>query len=153
DYVCRLLRDHWTVETAADGATALERAREAPPDLILSDIMMPSLDGYQLLQALRADERTRGIPLIFLSARAGEEASLDGLAAGADDYLFKPFSARELLARVGTHLEISRLRIEALRAQERLYQQLMQAPVAMCVLTGPDLVYDVANPLYEEMVG
>jgi PAS domain S-box-containing protein len=153
DYVCRLLRDHWTVEVAADGATALERAREAPPDLILSDIMMPGLDGYQLLQALRADERTRGIPVIFLSARAGEEASLDGLAAGADDYLFKPFSARELLARVGTHLEISRLRTEALRAQERLYQQLMQAPVAMCVLTGPELVYDVANPRYEEMVG
>ncbi|HSU83774.1 MAG TPA: ATP-binding protein, partial [Thermoanaerobaculia bacterium] len=87
DYVTRLLRGRWTVETAADGAAALERARETLPDLILSDVMMPGLDGYQLLQALRADERTRGIPVIFLSARAGEEARVEGLSAGADDYL------------------------------------------------------------------
>ncbi len=153
EYVARLLRDHWTVEVVADGAAALERARAAPPDLLLADIMMPGLDGYQLLQALRADEPTRGIPVIFLSARAGEEARVEGLSAGADDYLVKPFSARELLARVGTRLEISRLRTEAERARARLYSQLMQAPVPVCVLVGPELVYDVANPLYEQMVG
>jgi len=153
DYVTRLLEDHWTVEVVADGEAALARAQAAPPDLILSDIMMPGLDGYQLLQALRADERTRGIPVIFLSARAGDEARIEGLSAGADDYLVKPFSARELLARVGTRLEIARLRREAERARARLYSQFMQAPVPVCILTGSELVYDLANPLYERMIG
>jgi signal transduction histidine kinase/DNA-binding response OmpR family regulator len=153
DYVTRLLRGRWAVETAADGATALERALEAPPDLILSDVMMPGLDGHQLLRALRADERTRAIPVIFLSARAGEEARVEGLSAGADDYLVKPFSARELLARVGTHLELSRLRRDAERSRARLYTQLMQAPVPVCAFLGPGLVYDLANPRYERMVG
>jgi PAS domain S-box-containing protein len=153
DYVTRLLCGRWTVEAVADGATALARAREAPPDLILSDIMMPGLDGHQLLQALREDERTRGIPVIFLSARAGEEARVEGLSAGADDYLAKPFSARELLARVGTHLELSRLRRNAERSRARLYAQFMQAPVPVCAFIGPDLVYDLANPQYERMVG
>ncbi len=153
DYVTRLLRGRWTVETVADGAAALERARETHPDLILSDVMMPGLDGHQLLQALRADKRTRGIPLIFLSARAGEEARVEGLSAGADDYLVKPFSARELLARVGTHLELSRLRRDAERSRARLFAQLMQVPVPVCVYVGPDFVYDLANPQYERMVG
>ncbi len=104
EYVARLLSERFAVESVTDGLTALALARAAPPDLILSDVMMPGMDGYQLLQALRADERTRGIPVIFLSARAGEEASLEGLSAGADDYLIKPFSARELLARVAARL-------------------------------------------------
>jgi PAS domain S-box-containing protein len=153
DYMTRLLRGRWTVEAVADGATALERARETLPDLILSDIMMPGLDGFQLLQALREDERTRAIPVIFLSARAGEEARVEGLSAGADDYLAKPFSARELLARVGTHLELSRLRRDAERSRARLYTQFMQTPIPVCVLIGPDLVYDLANPQYERMIG
>ncbi len=105
----------------ADGDAALARARAAPPDLILSDIMMPGLDGYQLLQALRADERTRGIPVIFLSARAGEESRIEGLSAGADDYLIKPFSARELLARVGMHLA----QVSARREFEAANRQLL----------------------------
>ncbi|HKI01054.1 MAG TPA: ATP-binding protein, partial [Thermoanaerobaculia bacterium] len=126
DYITRLLRDHWTVEAVNDGAAALARARQSPPDLILSDIMMPGMDGYQLLQALRADELTRGIPVIFLSARAGEEERIEGLSAGADDYLTKPFSVRELLARVGAHLEISRLRNEAERGRKLLEQLLVR---------------------------
>jgi len=153
EYVTRLLRERWTVEAVADGAAALERARQTQPDLILSDVMMPGLDGYQLLQALRAGERTRGIPVIFLSARAGEESRVEGLSAGADDYLVKPFSAPELMARVRTHLEISRLRREADSARDRLHSQFMQAPVPVCVFRGPDLIYDLANPLYEQMVG
>ena len=120
DYVTRLLEDHWTVEVVADGEAALARARAAPPDLILSDIMMPGLDGYQLLQALRAGELTRGIPVIFLSARAGDEARIEGLSAGADDYLVKPFSARELLARVSMHLAQVNARREIEAARELL---------------------------------
>ncbi len=105
DYVARLLRERWIVDTASDGASALAMARENPPDLVLADIMMPGLSGFELLQQLRADPRTRVVPVIFLSARAGEEARIEGLQAGADDYLAKPFSARELMARVSTHLE------------------------------------------------
>jgi signal transduction histidine kinase len=82
----------------------------APPDLVLSDVMMPRLDGFGLLKALRADPRTSRLPIILLSARAGEEAAVGGLDAGADDYLAKPFSARELLARVRTHVELARQR-------------------------------------------
>ncbi|MCU0680841.1 MAG: ATP-binding protein [Polyangiaceae bacterium] len=113
DYVERLLRDHWRVEVVPDGAAALEAARRAPPDLVLSDVMMPRLDGFQLLQALRDDERTRTVPVVLLSARAGEEATIEGLGAGADDYLVKPFGARELIARVRATLTLSRLRAEA----------------------------------------
>jgi signal transduction histidine kinase len=98
------------VEAVGDGSAALERARESRPDLILSDVMMPGLDGFGLVRALRADERTRAIPIILLSARAGDESTVEGLHSGADDYLVKPFSARELLARVRTQLEMARVR-------------------------------------------
>jgi signal transduction histidine kinase len=118
EYVRRLLGRHWTVETVADGEAALAAARERPPDLILTDVMMPVLDGFGLLRELRADPRTRTVPVILLSARAGEESRVEGLDAGADDYLIKPFSARELVARVNAHLELARLRREAV-ARER----------------------------------
>lgn len=119
-YIKRLLGAHWKVEAVADGMAALEAARECKPDLVLSDVMMPRLDGFQLLQALRADPRTREVPIILLSARAGEESRVEGLEAGADDYLVKPFSARELTARVGAHLELARLRRETLRSEQQL---------------------------------
>src|SRR6185437_10289846 len=90
-----------------------------PPDLVLSDAMMPRLDGFGLLKALRADERTRQLPIILLSARAGEESAVEGLGAGADDYLVKPFSARELLARVRSHLDLARQRRGLERELER----------------------------------
>lgn len=108
-YLTRLLAEHYHVETAADGRVAMSKAREHPPDLVLSDIMMPELDGFELLRHLRADEKTRTVPVVLLSARAGEESRVEGMQAGADDYLVKPFSARELLARVGARLEIARV--------------------------------------------
>jgi signal transduction histidine kinase len=110
DYVRRLLAERWEVELVTDGEAALAAARERPPDLVLSDVMMPRLDGFGLLRELRADPRTCTIPILLLSARAGEESRVAGLERGADDYLIKPFSARELLARVGAHLEMARLR-------------------------------------------
>ncbi|HEY0468776.1 MAG TPA: ATP-binding protein, partial [Polyangiaceae bacterium] len=109
-YLQRLLGRHWTVSVVADGAQALSLARKSVPDLILSDVMMPNLDGFGLLRALRADPRTASIPVVMLSARAGEAPRIAGLAAGANDYLIKPFSAKELIARVATHLELGRLR-------------------------------------------
>jgi signal transduction histidine kinase len=120
-YLCRILAEHgFDVDAAPDGATALEAARAAPPDLVLTDVMMPGLDGFGLLQALRADERTRGVPVVMVSARAGEEARASGLAQGADDYLVKPFSARELCVRAASLVEVSRLRREAEREREAL---------------------------------
>ena len=112
-YVARLLRDRYDVETVADGRAALEAARLQPPDLVLTDIMMPHLDGFELLRELRATEGLRNIPVIMVSARAGEEARIAGMEFGADDYLTKPFSSRELMARVDAHIRLSSLRREA----------------------------------------
>ena len=120
DYVRRLLATQYDVEAVPDGEAALAAARAHLPDLVLSDVMMPRLDGFGLLAALRADPRTSTTPVILLSARAGEESRVEGLQAGADDYLIKPFSARELLARVGAHVEMNRLRREASRREQAL---------------------------------
>jgi signal transduction histidine kinase len=124
DYVRRLLADRYEVLAAPDGLTALTAAREKCPDLVLTDIMMPGLDGFGLLRALRADPRTRTLPVILLSARAGQDSAVEGLVAGADDYLVKPFSAQELLARVQTHLELARLRREFANELEQSNKEL-----------------------------
>ncbi|MFY2563018.1 ATP-binding protein, partial [Corallococcus terminator] len=116
-YLLRLLAPHWRVETVSDGAQALTSARENPPDLLLSDVMMPGVDGLELVRTLRADEHTRAIPILLLSARAGEEATIEGLRSGADEYLVKPFSANELRARINALLTVSQLRREAIHAE------------------------------------
>jgi signal transduction histidine kinase/DNA-binding response OmpR family regulator len=125
DYVLRLLGEGWRVDAVADGTRALETVMRDPPDLLIADVMMPGLDGFALLQAVRSSERTRTLPVILLSARAGEEARLEGLRSGADDYLVKPFSARELLGRVESMLALARVRREAestMRASEERYR-------------------------------
>ena len=123
-YVAELLRPYYRVEQALDGQDGLEQALRHPPDLVLSDVMMPRLDGFGLLRGLRADPRTRSVPVILLSARAGEESSIEGLDAGADDYLAKPFAARELLARVRTHVELARTRRRWSEDLEQINQEL-----------------------------
>ncbi|MEA2306069.1 MAG: two-component system, OmpR family, response regulator MprA, partial [Solirubrobacteraceae bacterium] len=100
DYVSGLLQDEYRIETARDGIEALDAARTRPPDLVLTDVMMPRLDGFGLLTALREDAATMHVPVIMLSARSGDEATVAGLEAGADDYLAKPFALEELLARL-----------------------------------------------------
>jgi signal transduction histidine kinase len=119
DYLLRLLSPHWRVETAEDGVQALDSVRRALPDLLLTDVMMPELDGFGLLEAIRADEALHDLPVIVLSARAGEEARIEGLAAGADDYLIKPFTARELVARIESNLRLAAIRRESKAAVER----------------------------------
>jgi signal transduction histidine kinase len=113
DYVRRLLGDRYEVEAVTDGEAALAAVRRRLPDLVLTDVMMPRLDGFGLLRELRADPDTRDVPVIVLSARAGEESRVEGMEAGADDYLVKPFTAKELLAHVSAHLQMARLRREA----------------------------------------
>ena len=123
NYVGRLLRERYEVETVADGEAALAAVHARRPDLVLTDVMMPGLDGFGLLRQLRSDPRTRAIPVIMLFARAGEDAHVEGLEAGADDYLIKPFSARELLARVGAQLEAAR---EAARREAALERRVLE---------------------------
>jgi PAS domain S-box-containing protein len=116
DYLTRLLGTHWHVTTAHDGTQALRLARQNPPDIVVSDVMMPRLDGLSLLRSIRGDSRLAMLPVILLTARAGEETAIEGLLSGADDYVVKPFSARELLARVAAQLELSRARRRAIEA-------------------------------------
>ena len=110
-YLAKLLGDRYEVEAVANGEQALAYVMDHPPDLVLSDVMIPGLDGFGLLETLRENPNTRSLPVILLSARAGEEARVEGLDAGASDYLVKPFTAREVLARVGALLEMARIRV------------------------------------------
>ncbi|RUT07080.1 hypothetical protein DSM106972_023410 [Dulcicalothrix desertica PCC 7102] len=123
EYVKRLLEENYIVEVVGDGIEALAAIRQQVPDLVLTDIMMPGLDGFGLLRELRANPDTTDIPIIMLSARAGEESRVEGMEAGADDYLVKPFSARELKARVAATLKLAQLRKEALIREQALRQQ------------------------------
>jgi PAS domain S-box-containing protein len=123
-YVKRLLEERYEVTTVSDGQAALDSIRASPPELVLSDVMMPKLDGFGLLGALRADPVLRTIPVILLSARAGEEARVGGITFGADDYLVKPFSSRELLARVDSHVKMARFRRESQVQVEKLNHDL-----------------------------
>ena len=119
-YLRHLLDGRFEVHTVSDGRQALETTRLLRPALLLADVMMPQLDGFSLLRAVREDSVLAGTPIILLSARAGEESRLEGLQAGADDYLVKPFTARELIARVEVHLKLAKLRRETAEREERL---------------------------------
>ena len=102
----QLLREHYRVRLANSGPRGLELAAMAPPDLILLDIMMPDMDGYQVFQRLQSDPATRRIPVIFLTAKVGAEDEERGLAMGAVDFIHKPIAPSVVLARVRTHLQI-----------------------------------------------
>jgi signal transduction histidine kinase/DNA-binding response OmpR family regulator len=126
EYARRLLAEDYEVEAVSDGIAALAAARAHPPALVVSDVMMPGLDGFGLIRELRADPRLRTIPIILLSARAGEEARIEGLGKGADDYLVKPFSGRELMVRVATLLGTAEIRRQALEEQQRAAEELRE---------------------------
>jgi PAS domain S-box-containing protein len=155
-YIGRLLGAYWDVETVEDGHAAIEAIRKSPPDLVVTDAMMPGLDGFGLLAAIREDPDLRDLPVIMLSARAGEEARIEGLDAGADYYLTKPFSARELVAQVNANLTLARVRNEAareLRASEEALQRrttqfetlLSEAPLGV-YLVDADFKIQAVNP-------
>lgn len=129
-YVAHLLGQSYDVTSVSDGEEALHAAVSAPYDLVVSDVMMPNLDGFGLIKALRANERTRELPVILLSARTGQEAALGGLDAGADDYLVKPFSAKELLARVAGLIARQRAS-EKVRSLSRQFEALAAASLSI----------------------
>ncbi|MFF9144884.1 SpoIIE family protein phosphatase [Streptomyces sp. NPDC014861] len=127
EYLTRLLSGAgYGVRGVRDGQEALAAIRAQLPDLVVSDVMMPRLDGLALVTALRADPRTATVPILLLSARAGQEASVEGLRAGSDDYLVKPFAAVELLARVRATVELARLRNHQARWRTALVDSLQE---------------------------
>jgi PAS domain S-box-containing protein len=119
-YIGRMLHGGYEVEAYADGKQALAAIFRRLPDIVITDVMMPVMNGFELLAALRADVRTRALPIVMVSARAGDEARVEGIEAGADDYLIKPFSPRELLARVRTQWVLAQMRQEVARQTERV---------------------------------
>ena len=139
-YVKALLEPYADVVACADGEAAFERLQQDQPDLLLSDVMMPRLDGFGLLSRIRASDDLRHLPVMLLSARAGEEARIEGLGAGADDYLVKPFSANELLARVRRQIDLARERQSRRREaqlQEAYFRTLIDAsPVTLWTTDG-----------------
>lgn len=134
----------------ANGAEALKKIRQQKPTLILSDIMMPVMDGIELLKAVKQNPATQDIPVILITARAGEESKIEGYETGADDYLVKPFSAKELLARITAQIELSKKRTAVARQLHDLFEQ---APTAIMILKGPDLVFELANDRALEIIG
>ncbi|HET9125305.1 MAG TPA: SpoIIE family protein phosphatase [Solirubrobacteraceae bacterium] len=156
-YLTRLLSPFWEVEAVADGSRALQIIRERPPDLLVSDVLMPGLGGFDLLRELRSAPETQELPVIMLSARAGQEASIQGLEAGADDYLPKPFSGRELLARVRSHLELSLVRRQASRQireeQLLLEQTIRQLPAGVVLADAASGEIVMANQQVDAMFG
>jgi PAS domain S-box-containing protein len=141
DYLRRILASRYELEVVPDGEAALAAIERQRPDLVLTDIMMPRVDGLELLSRIRAQSDTRAIPVVLLSARAGEESRVEGMEAGADDYLIKPFSARELLARVEAHVKMARFRretIDTLRESEARFRHMADNAPVMIWVTEAD---------------
>ena len=151
EYLRRLLAARYEVEAVPDGQAALDAARARRPDLILTDVMMPRLDGFGLLQAIRADGALRDVPVVLLSARAGEEAKVEGLEAGADDYLLKPFSARELIARVDANLQLARLRRETAESDRRYRETQAELAHVTRVITLGALTASIAHEVQQPL--
>ncbi len=152
-YLTRLLRERWDVEASGDGLSALEMIRRDPPALVVADVMMPGLDGLGLVRALRGAEGTRDVPVLLLSARAGEEATAEGLGAGADDYLVKPFTARDLFVRITAKLTAARGARAIREERATLLHAFMQAPFPLAILRGPRHVVEVVNEAHLKMWG
>jgi len=156
DYVQRLLSGRFRVITVGNGIDALEIARREKPDVILTDVMMPRLDGFGLLRELRGDRNLATLPVIMLSARAGEEARAEGLSAGADDYLIKPFTARELLARIGGTLAVARARREAAEREAELraeHAEILETMTLAFIALDEDFRYVYMNAEAEGILG
>lgn len=138
------LNDRYLIREAGNGREALEEAREAPPDLVLSDVMMPEMDGAELCRVLKTDEMLRDIPVVLLTARAGEQERIEGLHTGADDYIEKPFNIDELHARVANLLESRR------QLREQYRREIVMAPTNVIMTSEAEAFYEKARATVEE---
>jgi PAS domain S-box-containing protein len=149
-HIGSVLEKHFNVITAANGMEALEKIKAENPSLVLSDIMMPVMDGIELLRHIKQGPQTSRIPVILLTARAGEESRVEGFETGADDYLVKPFAASELIARVRAQVRIAQARREA---DGKIKNVFAQVPASIAIVEGPEHVYTLANKLYCKLFG
>lgn len=141
-HLTSIVEKEYRTVTAENGHDALEKIRQNKPSLILSDIMMPVMDGIELLREIKSNIETSMIPVVLLTARAGEESRIEGYETGADDYLVKPFSSKELIARIRSQIRVSKVRDHA---RKQLHNIFMQAPMAICILRGKDFIVEMAN--------
>ncbi|GAB3470575.1 hypothetical protein GCM10027321_41120 [Massilia terrae] len=153
DYLTRLLAPLHVVRGFVNGREALDAARGWRPDLVVSDVMMPVMGGYEMLAALRHDSELASVPVLLLSARAGEDERIAAERAGADGYMEKPFSSRELLAKVDALLLRARLHDIEAAHMRRMNAVFEQVPAPIALLRGPEHVYELANPGYRKLVG
>lgn len=149
-YLQRLLEPYYGVTTASNGKVALEKINKTKPNLVVSDVMMPVMDGGELVREIRNNQAIASTPVILLSAKAGQEARIDGIEAGADDYMVKPFSGKELLSKVRSLIAIARARNHA---EELLRQLFINAPMAIAILRGKDMVVELANEIILQIWG
>lgn len=149
-HITSLIGSNYDTLTAGNGLEALEKIRKCRPCLVLSDIMMPELDGVGLLKEVKQDPEIAQTPIILITARAGEESRIEGFEIGADDYLVKPFSTNELLARIKAQVRMSRTRKQT---EDRLAGFLMQMPAAVAVVEGPDFRCSLANEMFQTFAG
>jgi CheY-like chemotaxis protein/anti-sigma regulatory factor (Ser/Thr protein kinase) len=149
-HIQSLLAKHFNVITAVNGLEALHKIRSEKPSLVVSDIMMPIMDGIQLLKAIKEDKEHGSMPIILLTARAGEESKIEGYQTGADDYLVKPFSSKELVARVKAQIKIVKKRNAV---ENQLHNLFEQAPTAIVIFDGPEAIFELANKRALEIIG
>jgi CheY-like chemotaxis protein len=147
-----LLEPYWEVRTAASADAALEAVRQARPALVLADLVLPGTDGIGLLRALRSDPDTADVPVVLLSAHDGPETVAKSLEAGADDFLVKPITPDQFLARVRTHMHTARIRSQ-LREQASLFQAQIEAMPQAVIAVGPDRLVMACNRRFEELWG
>lgn len=143
-FLSRIVRRRYRVIEAQDGMQALEVARTERPDLVLSDVMMPRMNGHELCRHIKADPRLRNIPVLLITARHGPDAAVEGLNAGADDWVAKPFAPRELLARIDTQLRVRHLTIGLIRAEKQSSLGIMSSGIAHEVLNPVNAVVNSA---------
>lgn len=148
-YLERLLEPRYRITTASNGRQALKKMAVDLPDLVISDIMMPVMDGVELLRQIKRNPDSSNVPVMLLSARAGEESRIEGYDVGADDYLIKPFSAKELLARVKSQIRISKTRTHLNRLLKKVFEQ---TPAAITIIRKENYLIEFANDLYLEIV-
>jgi PAS domain S-box-containing protein len=145
NHIQSLIGKEYNTITAGNGMDALHKIQESMPSLVLSDIMMPVMDGMQLLKEIRQNPATAHIPVILITARAGEESRIEGYEIGADDYLVKPFSANELMARIKAQIRVTLVR-NKIRDSERQFRNVLeQSPSIFLILTGPEMRISFVN--------